>query len=88
MKTKHLLFLIVSLVIFSGCADAQNVESCVIEEPYGFFSGIWHGLIMPISFFISLFDQDVAIYAVNNNGGWYDFGFWLGVSGWFGGSYK
>jgi hypothetical protein len=38
-------------------------------------------MIVPISFFISLFSDTVVIYAKNNNGGWYDFGFVLGVGG-------
>jgi len=28
---------------------------------------------------LSLFMPDVAIYAVPNNGGWYDFGYFLGI---------
>jgi hypothetical protein len=34
----------------------------------------------PITFLISLFDNDVNVYEVNNNGNWYDFGFMLGVA--------
>lgn len=55
-------------------------------EPAGFLTGLWHGLIMPITFIVSLFDPDVRMYEVNNNGRWYDFGFFLGVSATFGGS--
>lgn len=51
----------------------------------GFFSGFWHGLILFFTFIISLFDNNVSIYDVNNNGGWYDFGFFLGVVCAFGG---
>ncbi|MBN2206327.1 MAG: hypothetical protein JW742_02895 [Candidatus Aminicenantes bacterium] len=45
----------------------------------GFFKGIWHGLIAPITFVISLFTKDVRFYEVHNNGGWYNFGFVLGA---------
>ncbi len=55
-------------------------------KPAGFWAGFWHGLISPITFIISLFNPDVRIYEVNNNGGWYDFGFLLGISGTSGGS--
>jgi len=41
--------------------------------------GLWHGLILPISFLISLFGRDIGIYQVTNNGSWYDFGFLLGA---------
>ncbi len=49
--------------------------------PAGFWAGLWHGIISPITFIVSLFDGDVAIYEVNNKGGWYDFGFLIGVGG-------
>lgn len=68
------------LILFSGCANVTSVELCTLGvEPYGFWNGLWHGMIAPISFFGSLFSNDIAMYAVNNNGGWYDFGFVLGA---------
>jgi hypothetical protein len=54
-------------------------------EPAGFWAGLWHGLILPITFFISLFNPGVGIYETNNNGGWYNFGFLLGASSSLGG---
>jgi len=81
-----LLYLIIGIIMLSGCADVTNIDACRITEPYGFWSGLWHGLIMPISFIISLFKDNVAIYAVNNNGGWYDFGFIFFPSVFFGSS--
>jgi len=50
-------------------------------DPAGFFAGLWHGIISPITFIVSLFHDGVAIYEVNNSGGWYDFGFLIGVGG-------
>ena len=81
--------LIILFVIFtmSSCADVTNIEECIKQEPYGFWSGLWHGFISPISFFGSLIWEDIAMYAVNNNGGWYNFGFVLG-SGILFGSFK
>lgn len=55
-------------------------------EPAGFWAGLWHGLISPITFFISLLTPDVRIYETNNRGRLYDFGFIIGVSGAFGSS--
>ncbi len=49
-------------------------------EPAGFWAGLWHGIIAPITFIISLFNPDVKMYETNNNGGWYDFGFLIGAS--------
>ena len=54
-------------------------------QPAGFLEGLWHGFILPITFIVRLFNPDVGIYEINNNGGWYDFGFFLGVSVSFGG---
>lgn len=51
----------------------------------GFWGGLWHGLIAPIAFIVSLFNPNVGIYEMNNNGKWYEFGFLLGISGSFGG---
>ena len=41
--------------------------------------GLWHGLIFPLAWIVSLFVHNIAIYAVPNNGGWYDFGYFLGI---------
>lgn len=51
----------------------------------GFFMGIVHGLVAPIALVASIF-SDVRIYAFPNGGGWYDFGFLLGISAWGGGA--
>lgn len=73
-------------LLLAGCADAVSVKDCVADEPYGFWGGLWHGIIAPVSFICSLFIDHIAMYAVNNNGGWYDFGFVLGAGILFGGS--
>ena len=55
-------------------------------SPAGFLAGLWHGLICPITFIVSLFTPGVRMYEQNNSGRWYDFGFLLGLSGGSGGS--
>ena len=77
---KRLIFLIIIialLLLLSGCADVSHVDSCLkeTEHIYGFWGGTWHGLISGFAFIGSLISDDIAIYAVNNNGAWYDFGF-------------
>lgn len=83
MKSKKfvslILFMILALLVFSSCAEVQNVEACKVGHTYGFFGGLWHGIIAPIAFVISLFKDNVAVWAVNNNGSWYTFGFLIGV---------
>ncbi len=54
--------------------------------PAGFLAGLWHGLILPITFIVSLFSMNVRIYETNNSGRWYDFGFLIGASSSLGGS--
>jgi hypothetical protein len=66
----------------ASCAGAETLDSCLRGERYGFLHGLLHGFITPVSFVASLFNDNVAVYAVNNTGGWYDFGFLLGSSGW------
>ncbi len=87
-KTTIFIYLILIVIVFTSCADVTPIEDCISDKPYGFLSGLWHGIIAPISFVGSLFIDDIAMYAVNNNGGWYDFGFVLGAGILFGGGGK
>ena len=43
--------------------------------------------VFPFAWIGSLFDSTIAVYAVPNSGGWYDFGFFLGVTVLGGGSH-
>lgn len=80
LKSALLIVGIISVsVLLTSCADVVKVTNCVTGSPFGFWYGLWHGMIAPVSFICSLIWDDVAIYAVNNNGGWYDFGFVLGA---------
>jgi len=72
------VLIVVTMLLFTGCAASVNVEECVVNQPYGFWGGLWHGIIAPFSFLLSLLDQSVSMYAVHNNGGFYDLGFVLG----------
>ena len=87
-KVTLFIYLLLVILLFSSCAEVTPIEKCVLDKPYGFWGGLWHGLIAPISFIGSLIWKDIAMYAVNNNGGWYDFGFVLGAGILFGGSRK
>ncbi len=56
--------------LFTACADVSpHVADCVTSDSYGFWGGLWHGMIAPFSLIGSLFSDDIAIYAYNNNGG-------------------
>lgn len=81
-----LLILIPALLLLASCAAGDGHFST--ESPAGFWYGLWHGIISFISLIIHLFNESVKIYEINNTGGWYDFGFLLGVIFvWGGGSH-
>jgi hypothetical protein len=44
-------FLIIGTVLTLSCAQAVDVQQFVDTEPYGFWSGLWHGIIAPVTFF-------------------------------------
>jgi hypothetical protein len=75
---------VVALVL-SACAPGENPAATLGDGGAGFWLGLWHGVIAPITFLISLFTDGVNVYEVNNNGNWYDFGFVLGAGILFGG---
>lgn len=80
--------LICLLLASLSCAPGPNdLEKTTDREgrTAGFLKGIWHGLISPITFIISLFSRNVRFYEVHNNGGWYNFGFVLGAGLFLGG---
>jgi len=81
------MLLIVALAL-SACAAGPNemVNSENSEgEIAGFWQGLWHGFILPFTFIVSLFNENVGLYEVFNNGGWYNFGFVFGATIIFGG---
>lgn len=82
-KLTALIMIMLLLILVTSCADAVDVSQIVNDSPAGFWRGLWHGIIIPISWLISLFSDSTAIYAVNNNGGWYDFGFMIGFGALF-----
>jgi hypothetical protein len=60
-------------------AGANSKYQQLGARPAGFWAGLWHGIIAPIPFIVSLFAGGVRIYEANNIGRWYDFGFMLGI---------
>ena len=88
---KMLVFLLVAVVLLTlaGCAAGPNDLAKTPDaggDVAGFWMGLWHGFIVLFTFIISLFNDNVAVYDVHNSGGWYNFGFLLGVMFFFGGS--
>lgn len=69
-----------TVLVLAGCAAGPNdVSNAGVAEVAGFWQGLWHGLIIPVTFVVSLFNDHVSIYEVHNDGNWYDFGFMIGL---------
>jgi hypothetical protein len=75
---------ICSVFLMSSCTAGGEQFSA--EDPAGFWYGLWHGVISVIALIIHIFNENVAVYEINNTGGWYDFGFLLGIIFIWGGS--
>jgi len=67
------------LLALAACARQSAAAVSHAAGTPGFLLGVWHGFIFPVAWLLSLFMPAVAIYAVPNNGGWYDFGFFIGI---------
>lgn len=76
-------------MVLAGCAAGPNTAALTTASDgsiAGFWLGFWHGMIVPITFIISLFSDSVSIYEIHNSGVWYNLGFVFGLGGFFGGS--
>lgn len=81
-KTIAWAILVSVVLLAAACAPGPNdAEKTPNHEGRvaGFWKGLWHGLISPVTFIISLFSKSVRLYEVHNNGGWYNFGFVIGA---------
>jgi hypothetical protein len=85
-RTVLLALVVVGGAALSACAPGPN-NVAEVSAPHiaGFWLGLWHGIIVPVTFVVSLFNDNVSIYDVHNNGNWYNFGFVVGASLVFGG---
>ncbi len=75
--------LLVAALLLTSCAAGPN--DAAGSGSAGFLLGLWHGLILPVTFFISLFTDQTNVYEAANNGNLYDFGFILGAASSLGG---
>lgn len=69
----------VLLLAVAGCAAVPNPAVPPAAGEPGFWLGLWHGIILPITFLVSLFVDRVAVYALPNSGHLYDLGFVIGA---------
>ncbi len=86
--TPALVILSIAVLLLASCAPGPNTLRGTQDSEgkvAGFWKGIWHGFITPITFIVSLFNKNVNVYESRNSGGWYNFGYVLGLSMIFGG---
>jgi hypothetical protein len=76
--------LAVAVLVF-GCAPGVNSAASAGPQVAGFWQGLWQGFILLFTFVISLFNHSVGVYEIHNSGGWYNFGYLLGVVLFWGG---
>jgi hypothetical protein len=87
-RVRIAVVLLGGMLLLAACAAGVNPEvgaSSSNGDVAGFWLGLWHGIIAPVTFVISLFTDNVNLYEVHNNGNWYDLGFVLGAGILFGG---
>lgn len=76
--TCSLIFLL--MISMTACLAGPNPMEKKADnegEVAGFWTGLWHGFLAPVTFIISIFTSRVEFYEVYNNGFWYNFGFVL-----------
>jgi hypothetical protein len=85
-KMLSTLAVIAVALLSAACVPGPNPLAHAAEHPpAGFLLGLWHGLIIWVSFIVSLFDHHVSVYEVRNAGWTYDLGFVLGAACFHGG---
>jgi hypothetical protein len=75
--------LVLAVLCLAACVPGANELRGTAPEggkPAGFWKGLWHGMIAPVTFIVSLFNKAVNVYEGRNSGNWYNFGFILGLS--------
>ena len=92
LKTHKYFLLIVTMLTLNCCA--QHYTGATYSDPYGFFSGLLHGLVFPFALFANIISWVLSIIGINvftdiqlvgrpNTGFlFYYVGYILGISAW------
>lgn len=74
-----ILIIVVLVLCFPDTTYAWLQTYEVSPGSYGFFSGLWHGIIAPFAVVAQLFDNDIILYSSINDGFRYNLGFLIGI---------
>ena len=88
-RRRAILAVVVLALALSACAAGPNAAVGTADEAgriAGFWMGLRHGVITPITFVVSLFNENVNVYDVHNNGNLYNLGYVIGAVFLIGGS--
>lgn len=85
-----LCLLVVVALLLVGCAPGNYRWDQEISPGHkaGFWAGLWHGLIIIITFIVSLFTDEVGLYEISNTGWPYNLGFIVGLLFSLGGGFR
>lgn len=88
-RTGVVVVTVLAVLLLASCAPGANELVSTpppgAEDPAGFWLGLWHGFIAPITVIVSIFNKSVGIYEPHNIGIWYDIPFVVGISIFFNG---
>lgn len=79
--TFGLAALAIAAIVLAGCVPGDprfDIASA------GFWHGLWRGIIAPLMLGVGIFSDTARMYEPHNTGGWYDFGFLIGVTSFWG----
>jgi len=77
MKTKKITIALILLLYIFGLSSCSTDEYQSNEA--GFFTGIWDGFIILFTLIGKCFDFDIVLFAEQNAGDEYWFGYFFGV---------
>ena len=87
-SASNAVVVVVLVLVLSGCAAHFTPDA--VADPYGLFSGIWHGIVFPFALFANILSWLLSLLGISflasieiigrpNTGLWYYVGFVLGL---------
>lgn len=68
---KNIIITMMLMLCLTSCGGTEAVNERSSENTAGFFTGVWHGVISPLSFIGSLCSDEITIMNPTDNGPYY-----------------